>query len=360
MSETKAHFDETKANAFLDKVFKDISGTYTSLMCCIGDRLDLFKKLEAEGPLTITELSKIAGINERYSKEWLNVMACAGYLGYDPPTQQYRLPPDYAPVLTEEGGPMFASGLYQSLFGEIKNMEKLIEVFKKGGGIPLKDFDENEFVGTERTTASWFENLLLQEWIPVVPGVKSKLEKGAIAADVGCGRGRAIIKLAKAFPNSRFVGFDKFEPGLDHARAQSVSAGVSDRVSFKQLDVSEGFPQEDKFDLITTFDVIHDMVDPRSALRAIRQALKPDGTYLWLEINSKDRLEDNYGAMGALFYGWSIMYCMTTSLAEGGEGLGTLGMPPSIVKKYCDEAGFSDVRKLPLDNPFNILYEVKP
>jgi hypothetical protein len=280
MSETKAHFDETKANAFLDKVFKDISGTYTSLMCCIGDRLDLFKKLETEGPLTITELSKIAGINERYSKEWLNVMACAGYLGYDPPTQQYRLPPDYAPVLTEEGGPMFASGLYQSLFGEIKNMEKLIEVFKKGGGIPLKDFDENEFAGTERTTASWFENLLLQEWIPVVPDVKSKLEKY--------------------------------------------------------------------------------MVDPRSALRAIRQALKPDGTYLWLEINSKDRLEDNYGAMGALFYGWSIMYCMTTSLAEGGEGLGTLGMPPSIVKKYCDEAGFSDVRKLPLDNPFNILYEVKP
>ena len=102
------------------------------------------------------------------------------------------------------------------------------------------------------------------------------------------------------------------------------------------------------------------MVDPRSALKSIRQALKPDGTYLWLEINSKERLEDNYGTMGALFYGWSMMYCMTTSLAEGGEGLGTLGMPPSMVKKYCDEAGFSNVRKLPLDNSFNILYEVKP
>jgi 2-polyprenyl-3-methyl-5-hydroxy-6-metoxy-1,4-benzoquinol methylase len=254
---------------------------------------------------------------------------------------------------------MFASGLYQSLLGAIKNMEKLLEVFKKGGGISLKEFDENEFVGTERTTASWFENLLLQEWIPVVPDVKSKLES-AIAADVGCGRGRAIIKLAKAFPNSRFVGFDIFEPGLERARAKSVSAGVSDRLSFRQLDVSEGFPQEEKFDLITTFDVIHDMVDPRSALKSIHQALKPDGTCLWLEINSKDRLEDNYGAMGALFYGWSIMYCMTTSLAEGGEGVGTLGIPPSIVKKYCDETGFSNVRKLPLDNPFNILYEVKP
>jgi hypothetical protein len=111
-------------------------------------------------------------------------MVCAGYLGYDPPTQQYRLPPDHAPILIEEGGPMLASGIYQTLFGEIKNMEKLIDVFKKGGGISLKEFDGNEFVGTERTTASWFENLLLEEWIPAVPDVKSKLEKGAIAADV--------------------------------------------------------------------------------------------------------------------------------------------------------------------------------
>ena len=208
-------------------------------------------------------------------------------------------------------------------------------------------------------TASWFENLLLQEWIPTVPDVKTKLEKGALVADVGCGRGRAIIKLAQAFPNSRFVGYDIFEPAIEHAKSQSVSAGVSDRISFKQTDVSKGFPPEEHYDLITTFDVIHDMTNPQAALKSIRQALKPDGTYLWLEINSKDRLEDNFGAMGALFYCWSIMYCMTTSLAEGGQGLGTLGMPPSKVKEYCNVAGFTHVRKLPLDNPFNLLYEVR-
>jgi ubiquinone/menaquinone biosynthesis C-methylase UbiE len=182
--------------------------------------------------------------------------------------------------------------------------------------------------------------------------VKTKLEKGALVADVGCGRGRAIIKLAQAFPNSKFVGYDIFEPAIEHAKSQSVSAGVSDRISFKQTDISKGFPPEEHYDLITTFDVIHDMTNPQAALRSIRQALKPDGTYLWLEINSKDRLEDNFGAMGALFYCWSIMYCMTTSLAEGGQGLGTLGMPPSKVKEYCNVAGFTHVRKLPLDNPF--------
>ncbi len=241
MSENKRiHIDKTKMNSFLDKIFEDISGTYISLMCCIGDRLDLFKKLEANGPATSQELSRIASINERYAKEWLNAMACAGYLEYDATSQCFRLPLEHAPILTEEGGPMFVSGIYQQLMAEVKNMEKMVEVFKQGGGIPLKEFDKNEFVGMERMTTSWFENLLLQKWIPAVPDVKAKLEKGAIVADVGCGRGRAIIKLAQAFPKSQFVGYNIFEPVIEHAKSQSVSAGVSDRVSFKQADVSKG------------------------------------------------------------------------------------------------------------------------
>ena len=199
--------NESKMNSFLEKVFGDISGTYVSLMCCIGDRLDLFKKLETSGPTTSQELSRIAGINERYAKEWLSAMACAGYLEYNATSQRFRLPPEHAPALTEEGGPMFVSGIYQRLLADVKNMEKMVQIFRQGGGIPLEEFDENKFVGMDRMTASWFENLLLQEWIPTVPDVKTKLEKGALVADVGCGRGRAIIKLAQAFPNSKFVGY---------------------------------------------------------------------------------------------------------------------------------------------------------
>jgi 2-polyprenyl-3-methyl-5-hydroxy-6-metoxy-1,4-benzoquinol methylase len=364
MSNTKTGvIDNTKSNAFLNKVFEDISGTYITLMCCIGDKLNLFKKLEANGPATSIELSRISGTNERYTREWLNAMACAGYLEYDPSGHTFRLTPDNASILTQEGGPMFVAGIYQQLLAETKNMEKLIEVFKKGGGISLKEFDDNEFVGMERMTAPWFENLLLQEWIPAVPDVKSKLERGALVADVGCGRGRAIIKLAQAFPKSQFVGYDIFAPVIDDAKSQAALLGILDnnRLSFQQLDVSKGFPegQQHCYDLITTFDVIHDMANPLDALRAIYQGLKPDGTYLWLEINSRDRLEDNIGTMGALFYCWSIVYCMTTSLAEGGKGLGTVGMPQSKVTEYCREVGFSHVRKLPVDNPFNVLYEVK-
>ncbi len=133
---------------------------------------------------------------------------------------------------------------------------------------------------------------------------------------------------------------------------------MADRVSFQVLNIVQGLPET--FDLITTFDVVHDMVNPRGALRVIRQALQPDGTYLMLEINCADRLEDNAGPLGALFYSISVLYCMTTSLAHGGEGLGTMGLPESKVRELCMDAGFSRVRRLPLENPFNTLYEVKP
>src|SRR5262249_34384968 len=154
---------------------------------------------------------------------------------------------------------------------------------------------------------------------------QARLERGALLADVGSGYGQAVITLAKAFPNSRFVGYDINERSVAHARGAAERAGVSDRVRFEQRDASTGLPEQ--YDLITTFDVIHDMVDPRGALRAIREALKPDGIYFCVEINSSANLEENAGPLGALFYGISVLFCMTQSLAAHGEGLGTYGLP---------------------------------
>jgi 2-polyprenyl-3-methyl-5-hydroxy-6-metoxy-1,4-benzoquinol methylase len=356
---SNANLDESKTNSLLEKVFDDITGAYTTLLCSIGDKLDLFKKLETRGPLTSIELAKIADVNERYVREWLYAMASAGYILYDSKTQKFNLPAEHAPILTQEGGPIFLAGIYQQFLAEIKNTDKLIQKFREGGGISIVEFDKDEFIGLERMTASWFDNLLLTVWIPAVPEIKKNLEKGIDVADIGCGRGRAIIKMAQAFPNSRFVGYDVVESVIDYANSQSLSLGLKDRVTFKKLDVEGGIPEGKRYDLITTFDVIHDLADPISALKSIYKALKPDGAYLWLEINSKDKPEDNFGQIGTLLYSWSIVYCMTTSLAEKGLGLGTLGMSPSKVKEYCNKVGFNHIRKLPVDNPFNVLYEVK-
>ena len=252
---------------------------------------------------------------------------------------------------------MFVGGVYQELPTMLRQLGELTQAFQQGGGIPQASYDTSFWEGLERFTGTWFENLLLQQWIPAVPEVKSRLEGGAVVADVGCGAGRALIKLAQGFPNSRYVGYDVFEPNVSRATANAAAAGVADRVRFEQRDVVGDLPGQ--FDLITTFDVIHDSVDPVGLLRAIRRALKADGTYLLLDINCSDKLEDNFGPLGALLYGISLMYCMTTSLAGGGEGLGTMGLPPTKVRELCLEAGFSTVNRLPVENPFNIVYEIK-
>jgi 2-polyprenyl-3-methyl-5-hydroxy-6-metoxy-1,4-benzoquinol methylase len=190
-----------------------------------------------------------------------------------------------------------------------------------------------------------------------MPEVRAKLERGALVADVGCGRGRAQIRLAQAFPNSRYIGFDVFQPTIARAAAAAEAAGVADRVTFAHLDGSTGLPEQ--YDLITTWDVVHDAVDPRGMLRAIRRALKPDGIYVCLDINCSEKLEENAGPLATLFHGFSILYCMTTSLAGGGEGLGTLGLPEPKLRELATEAGFGSVRRVPLENPFNNLYELR-
>jgi 2-polyprenyl-3-methyl-5-hydroxy-6-metoxy-1,4-benzoquinol methylase len=191
-----------------------------------------------------------------------------------------------------------------------------------------------------------------------MPEVQTKLERGALVADVGCGQGKALIKLAQTYPQSRYVGYDSFAPSIQHATANAQAAGVADLVRFEHWDVSEGLPEQ--YDIITTFDVVHDAVSPRGLLRAIRNGLRPGGRYVCLEINSSDKLEKNIGLLGAFFYSCNVLYCMTTSLAHHGEGLGTVGIPESKMPELCAETGFSGVRRVPMENPFNILYEVTP
>ena len=175
----------------------------------------------------------------------------------------------------------------------------------------------------------WYENQLVQQWIPTVDGAHEKLQAGRSWADLGCGAGQALIKLAQTFPRSDFVGYDSFHGAIERPRRAAEQPGSPDRVRFELLDAADGLPEQ--YDLISTFDVVHDAIDPVSLLRAIRRALKPDGTYVMLEMRCADDPTDNNGPIGTLLYGISVLYCMTTSLAHGGAGLGTCGCPPEVV-----------------------------
>src|SRR5215471_11478209 len=354
---TQQSIDQAKTEAFMGKVLTDVTSTVATVMANIGDRFGLFKEL-AQRPATSAELAERAHINERYAREWLSQMTSAGYLAYDPISQRFTLPPEHAPVLAQEGGPFFLGAAFQQVIAEIGPYNQLIQAFRQGGGVPMEAYGSELWEGQARFSAGFFEHLLVPVWLPAMPEVQAKLERGALVADVGCGQGRALIKLAQIYPQSRYVGYDLFAPSIAKATANAQSAGVADRVRFEHRDVSEGLPEQ--YDVITTFDVVHDVVSPLRLLRAIRNGLKPDGRYVCLEINSSDKLEENIGLLGAFFYSCSVLYCMTTSLAHHGEGLGTTGVTESKMRELCTEARFSQVRRVPMENPFNILYEVTP
>ncbi len=355
---TSPSVDPALTQAFMGRVLGDTSACMVTAMAALGDRLGLFKVLATRGPATAAEVGQHTGTQTRYAREWLGGMAAAGYITYEPTTKQFSLPAEHAAVLADEGGPFFVGAAFQLTMAKLLMFDRVAEVFTSGGGIMASEYAEGLWAGQARFSAGWVEHLLTQVWIPSIAGLDAMLRQGVAVADLGCGRGLALIKLAQTYPESYFVGYDAFEPEIRHATENARAAGVTDRVRFQHLDAGRGLPSE--YDVITTFDVVHDAADPPGLLRSIRQALNPNGVYMCLEINCADRLEDNIGPLGALFHAISVFYCMTTSLAHGGSGLGTLGLPESRLREQCLDVGFSSVLRVPMENPFNALYEIRP
>jgi 2-polyprenyl-3-methyl-5-hydroxy-6-metoxy-1,4-benzoquinol methylase len=349
-------FDQARADAFVGRVVGDTVGLATTAMASAGDRLGLFKDLAANGPGTSAELAERTGTHERYVREWLGAMANAGYLEYESASMRYTLPAEHAPVLAQETGPVFFGGVHEEFVGLLGSFEKLLGHMRSGGGLGPEDYPISMYEGIDRFSAGWYENLLIPVWLPLAPQVLGKLEQGARLADVGCGRGRALIKLARAFPESRFVGYEVYAPNVDAALKNVRAAGLEDRITIRHADASAGL--DGRYDVITTFDVVHDAVDPRGMLRAIHDALQPGGSYLCLEINCSDNPEENRGPIGALLQSCSVLLCLTLSLSANGEGLGTLGLHEPKLRELGTEAGFASVRRIPIDNPFNSLYEL--
>lgn len=355
---TTPQLDPHVLEAFVDGVLDDIKGHQVTMMAALGDHLGLFRALE-DGPATSQELARRTDLHERYVREWLSGMTAAGYVTYESSDAAFRLSLEQAEVLGSGTGPVALGGLFHEMPATYAVFDDVKHAFRTGGGVPIDAYGQAWWDGMERFTATWFDNLLLDEWIPAADDdIASALEAGGRVADVGCGRGRALITLLQAYPDVTAVGYDLAEAQLEGARRNAEEAGVADRVEFVDRDAAQGI--DGPFDLVTTFDVAHDLADPDAVFRAVHDALTPDGSFLLLDFNVADRLEDNIGRNQAMFYGWSLFYCMTTSLAQDGEALGTCGLPESEVRARCQKAGFGTVEVVPFDDPFNILYQAKP
>ncbi len=335
---------------FAFKVVNELGAAMAGAHVYIGDRLDLFKTLASSDPCTVEQLAAKTGLQPRYLREWCSAMAASGFIDYDSAAMTFTLPAAKAAVLADEDSPVFVGGFAQMLPDHYKVIPGVMKAFRQGGGVPYSEFTNDTFQGTERFFRPGYINFLVQQWLPAA-GLTSKLEQGAKWADVGCGRGQAICTLAQAFPKSTFIGYDNHAPGIEAAKGNASKQGVERNTTWEVRGSTE-LPQTGDFDVISTLDALHDMVDPQGAAKSILGALKPGGAWFIVEPNTSDKLEENINPVGRVFYSVSMLQCMTASLAHGGAGYGAC-MGPGNIQRVAEKAGFSKFEKLPIENPFN-------
>ena len=361
MSSEQRKTSQSKVGELAGKVFADLGGAVTTGMVWLGDHMGLYRAMQNAGPLTSQMLADKLGLSERWVREWLHGQAAAGYIEYSG-DGEFLLTDEAAMVLADESSPAFCAGgvgHIPQLLGDV--LLRIPEAFRTGRGLSYDELGPEAARGVERLLAPWFRHKLVPVAIPALNGVAEKLEQGARVADLGCGSGVALLEIAKAYPNSELHGYDISRHALERAAANKRAAGV-DNVVFHDASV-EPMPGDASFDLITTLDCIHDMAHPSEAIRAIRNAIKSDGTWFIADVHCGASLEENLAEANPLLpmlYGFSVLCCMSSSLSEpGGEGLGTVGFGEAMAQKMTQEAGFSSFRRHDFDNPLNAYYELK-
>jgi SAM-dependent methyltransferase len=344
---------------FAYQVWSYKQGEMVSLLIHLGDRLGLYRAMRGAGALTSRELADRTGLHERWVREWLRGQGAAGLLGWHD-DDRFELTPVAAAVLADEDDSLFfAAGAFGAP-PAADFVDDLAAAFVSGIGLP---YDRQGPAGahrTERMLGPWSRLALVPTILPALDGVVDRLEDGGRVADVGCGAGVALVAMAQRFPSARFHGYDISRHAIERA-AQLVAGAGLDNVELHLAGV-EALPAEPVFDLVLTFDCLHDMTDPTATIAAIRRSVDPDGTWLVKDIRCAPRARENLkNPMAAMMYGFSISSCMSSALSEpGGSGLGTLGLHPDLLAGYAADAGFTRFRMLDFDEPANLYYEVRP
>ena len=349
--------NEEKLHQFLGMCVNDFGATMHAGLVVIGESLGLYKAMAAAGtPLTPAELAERTGTNERYIREWLNAEAAGGYVSYDTDSERYFLSPEQEFALATENSAAYLPGAFLVAVSSLQAVPRLIERFRTGEGLGWHEHDTGLFRGTEMFFRPGYAANLISSWIPALDGVEEKLKRGAKVADIGCGLGASTILMAQAYPNSRFAGFDYHEASIEMARQRAIEGGVGERVTFAVAKAKD-FPGSD-YDFVTYFDCLHDMGDPVGAAAHVRDAMKPDGTWMIVEPFAHDDTKDNLNPIGRAFYSASTLICTPASLSqEVGLALGAQA-GEARMRDVVMTGGFTRFRRA-TETPFNLVYEVR-
>jgi len=347
-----------KLNALIGKMLGDLGGAFSVPTVRLGFRLGLFNALHRGGSATAKELAKRTGLAERYVREWAFAQAANGYIMFDPKGSRFSLSPEQAMVFAVRDSPVYFEGAFDLGAAMIEAQPKVEAAFRSGEGVAWGHSSGCLFCAVGAFFRPAYVNAIVRAWLPALQGVVPKLHAGAKVADVGCGVGVSTVLMAEAFPASSFVGYDFHAPSIEQANAHAKAHGLTDRVRFERTPAKN--IAERGFDLVTMFDCLHDMGDPRGCAAHIRKLLKPDGTWMLVEPIAADKAGDNLAnPVSRLYYNASTMICVPTSLAqEVGEALGAQAGEATLTEVLTD-AGFREVRRA-TEGPFNMVLEARP
>jgi 2-polyprenyl-3-methyl-5-hydroxy-6-metoxy-1,4-benzoquinol methylase len=337
---TDRPFDQAKSDAFADKLLATFNNAALTLMISIGHQVRLFDAMADQPPATSQEIAEATGLNERYVREWLGAMVTGRVVDYQPAEHTYSLPPEHAAWLTRAAGlnNLAPQAQYIPLLAQVE--EPIVECFRKGGGVPYDAFPRFHRVLADSGSA-YYEAALVPTILPSIPGMVERLEAGVDAADIGCGSGRVVNLMARAFPQSRFVGYDFSEEAILAGRTEMRGLGLMN-ACFDVRDVTR-LEAPGRYDVITAFDAIHDQAQPAQVLQGIAEALRPGGLFLMVDIGASSHVHENLDfAWGPFLYAISCMHCMTVSLALDGAGLGAM-WGEQTARHMLAEAGFTQV-----------------
>lgn len=352
------NIDSNKLNGLVGKMLGDLGGAFSVPTGSIGYKLGLFQALHKHGAATSDELAGRTGLAKRYVKEWALAQASNGYIDFDSATDQFSLSPEQAMVFAVKDSPVYLEGAFDLAAEMIKGQPKVESAFRTGEGVAWGESSGCLFCAVGAFFRPGYVNAIGQAWLPALDGVAPKLEAGAKVADIGCGVGFSTLLMAEAFPKSSFIGYDFHAPSIEQANAHAKKHGIADRVRFETAPAKA--IAEKNFDLITTFDCLHDMGDPRGCASHLRTLIKPDGTWMIVEPIAGDKAGDNVAnPVSRLYYNASTMICVPTSLAqEVGEALGAQAGEAKL-REVLKGAGFTRVRRA-TEGPFSMVLEARP
>lgn len=348
--------NQHKLNALVERLFAELSAGYGGVMVSIGDKLGLYKAMAGAGPLSSQEVARRASCAERYVREWLNSQVAGGYIDYHPKSATYELSPEQAAVLADDSSPAFLPHAWQVVASMWADEPKSRAAIKTGRGMSWGEHDERLFCGVAAFYRNAYNANLVQNWLPALTGVTEKLEKGAMVADIGCGHGHSTVLMAKAFPRSRFWGFDVHEGSIAAAQQLAREAGIDDRVTF-EVAKADTYPAR-SYDLICFFDCLHDMGRPVDAVRYAIKAVAKDGTLMLIEPFARDRVEENINPIGRLYYAASTTMCCAHAISENGTHVLGAQAGERRLEDVLKEAGLKTIRKA-VETPFNLILEAR-